>query len=263
VFGNVTGGVARRDTESVVTSWLEDPDAVAEEYASEEAFRQRTLAFSELLDGLDEEELVRTRILAARPRRLLDVGSGLGDLCAWAQEQLDGEVVAVDSSPRMVELAARAGITAVRADMRQLPFAAASFDCVVACAVLYHVPDPETAIAEAARVLDAEGLLLATTGSDDALERDRAWGMLFAEEIPAQPPLSFSRENGRDLLLRYFRHVEQVDCDGALVFPTRERLVRYVQALPLARDAAGRVPELSEPFRLPVKMSVFQATTPR
>lgn len=252
-----------RDTGRDVTSWLEDPDAVAEEYASEEAFRQRTLAFMELLEGPDEEEIVRARILAARPRRLLDVGSGLGDLCAWAKAELEAEVVALDSSPRMVELAVQAGVTAVRGDMRQLPFADRSFDCVVACAVLYHVPDPERVIAEAARVLETEGVLLATTGSDKEAERDRAWGSLFSEEIPRQPPLSFSRENGRKLLLQAFCHVEQVDCDGALVFPTRERLVRYVKALPLARDAAGRVPELTEPFRLPVKMTVFQATMPR
>ena len=246
-----------------MTGWLDDADAVAEEYASEEAFRQRTLAFTELLEGPDEEEIVRSRILAARPRRLLDVGSGLGDLCTWAKARLEGEIVAVDSSPRMVELAALAGVTAVQADMRQLPFPDGSFDCVVASGVLYHVPDPARAIAEAARVLGATGLLLATTGSDDDSERTRAWEWLFAEEIPAQPPLSFSRENGRDLLLRCFRHVEQVDCDGALVFPSRERLVRYVEALPAARDAAGRVPELTEPFRLPVKMTVFEARMPR
>jgi SAM-dependent methyltransferase len=252
-----------RDNGLDVTSWFVDPDAVAEEYASEEAFRQRTLAFTELLEGPDEETVVRTRIVAARPRRLLDLGSGLGDLCAWAKAEIGGEVVALDSSPRMVELAAQAGVTAVRADMRQLPFPAASFDCVVACAALYHVSDPELAIAEAARVLSAGGVFLATTGSDDGHERDRAWEWLLQEEIPAQPPLSFSRENGRELLLRSFGGVERVDCDGALVFPTRERLVRYVEALPLARDASGRIPELTEPFRLPVKMTVFQATTPR
>ena len=244
-------------------SWLDDPDEVAAEYASEEAFRERTLAFTELLEGPDEEEIVRSRLLAARPRRLLVIGSGLGDLCVWAKAQLGGRVVAMDSSARMVELADQAGVTAVQGDMRQLPFADTSFDCVVGTAVLYHVPDPESAIAEAARVLDAAGSLLATTGSDDARERDLAWGSLFGEDVPTRPPLSFSRENGRDLLLRSFREVEQVDCDGALIFPSRERLVRYVQALPLARDAAERVPELTEPFRLPVNMTVFQATTPR
>jgi hypothetical protein len=47
------------------------------------------------------------------------------------------------------------------------------------------------------------------------------------------------------------------------VFLTRERLVRYVQALVLARDAADRIPELTEPFRLPDKATVFHARTPR
>jgi len=246
-----------------VTSWLDDPDEVAAEYASEEAFRERTLAFSELLEGPDDEEIVRARLLASRPSRLLEIGSGLGELCIWARTQLRGEVVALDSSARMVELAARAGVTAVQGDMRQLPFADAAFDCVVATSVLYHVPDPESALAEAARVLDAGGSFLATTGSDDTRDRDRAWGWLFAEEIPVRPPLSFGRENGRDLLLRFFEQVEQIDCDGALVFPTRERLVRYVEALPLARADASRIPDLSEPFRLPVKMTVFHATGPR
>ena len=245
-----------------MTDWVTDPRAVAEEYASEEAFRQRALAYRELREGSDDEEIVRARILAARPRRLLDVGSALGDLCAWAKAELGGEVVAVDSSPRMVELAAQAGVTAVLADMRELPFGDSSFDCVVAGSCLYHVPDPETAIAEFARVLDPGGFLLASTGSDDDSERRVAWGSLFDEEIPPSPPLSFSRENGSDLLLRHFRDVEQVDFDVVLVFPTRERLVRYVLALPRARDAADRVPELTEPFRLPDRGTVFQAGTP-
>jgi hypothetical protein len=47
-----------------------------------------------------------------------------------------------------------------------------------------------------------------------------------------------------------------------LVFSTRERLVRYVRALPRARDAAERVPELTEPFRLPDKDTVFRAGKP-
>jgi SAM-dependent methyltransferase len=246
-----------------VTSWLEDPDAVAEEYASEQALRERVLAHRELVDGPDDEDVMRERILAAQPSSLLDVGSGWGDLCVWAKARLGGDVVAVDSSRRMVELAARAGVTAVLADMRDLPFADASFDCVVASMVLYHVADPDTAIAEFARVLDSDGLLLASTGSDNNEDRRLAWSRLFHEETPASPPLSFSRENGRELLLRYFGHVEQIDCDGVLVFPTRERLVRYVRALPLARDAAESVPELTQPFRLPEKATVFQAGTRR
>ncbi len=247
-----------------VADWLVDPEAIAEEYASEEALRERWAAYDELLEGPDDGDVLRARILAARPRRLLDVGSGFGELCAWATAHLDAEVVAVDTSPRMVELSTQAGATAILADMRVLPFPDGSFDCVAARAVLYHVPDPERAIAEAARVLAAGGLFLATTGSDEeGPERLAAWESLLGEQIPPYPPLSFSRENGRDLLLRSFRRVEQVDCDAVLVFPTRERLVRYVRALVVGRDAADRVPELTEPFRLPDKGTVFQASSPR
>jgi SAM-dependent methyltransferase len=246
-----------------VTGWLDDLDAVAAEYVSEDALRERVAAHRELVFGADDEQIVRARIIAARPGRLLEVGSGLGELCAWAKAQLDGEIVAVDSSARMVELAAQSGVTAVRADVRELPFGDDFFDCAVANFVLYHVPDPRPAIAELARVLDADGVLLASTLSDDSHDRRLAWARLLDEdEQPAPPALSFSRENGRRLLLQKFRHVEQIDCDSVLVFPTRERLARYVAALPPMRDLAAHLPALKEPFRLPDKTTVFHASTP-
>jgi SAM-dependent methyltransferase len=246
-----------------MTSWFIDPEAVAAEYASEEALRQRLLAHRELVEGPDDEVIMKERIRDASPRRFLDVGAGLGDLSVWAREEVGSSVVALDSSPRMVRLAAQAGVPAVLADMRTLPFIARSFDCVAASYVLYHVPDPEAAIAEMARVLSLEGVLLASTASDADAARRRAWARLFGEEPPAPPALSFSRENGEDLLRAGFGAVEQIDCDATLVFRDRERLVRYVRALPLAKGAAGRVPELSEPFRLPVMSTVFRASAPR
>ena len=252
------------DTPPGMTTWLDDPAAVAEEYASEDALRQRVLAHRELVVGPDDEEIVRERILEARPRRLLEVGSGLGELCGWARSHLDGDVVAVDSSQRMVELAREAGVTGVLADMRALPFPDGSFDCAVANFVLYHVADPETAIAELARVLEPGGWLIASTLSDDTSERRLAWARLFDEEPqPPPPPLSFSRENGRQLLLERFHHVEQRDCDAELVFPTRDRLARYVASIPPMSDLGSRVPDLVGPFHLPQKTTVFHARTPR
>lgn len=247
-----------------MSEWLTDPESLAAEYAAEEALRQRVLAHRELVEGPDDEQIVRARVLEAHPRRLLEVGSGLGDFCAWAKTHLDGEIVAVDSSERMVELTAQRDVKAVRADMRRLPFADGSFDCAVANFVLYHVVDPQTALGELARVLDAGGLLIASTISDDTESRRLAWATLFHQEPqPAPAPLSFSRENGRDLLVEHFRHVEQVDCDAALVFPTPERLSAYVEALPPMKGLGSRIPGFTKPFRLPEKTSVFFASTPR
>src|SRR5437868_5204601 len=113
-------------------SWLVDPGAVTAEYDSERALRERVLAHRELVEGPDDEAVVRAMILAACPRRLLEVGSGLGDLCARVKAQLEVEVVAVDASARMVKLATNAGATGVLADLRHLPFPSDSFACAVA-----------------------------------------------------------------------------------------------------------------------------------
>ena len=134
---------------------------------------------------------MRARVLATRPRRLLEVGSGLGEFCAWASATLGGEVVAVDASPRMVELTARAGVEAVVADMRQLPFADAAFDCVVVNFALYHIPDPVIAIAEFARVLKPDGILVAATLSDDTNARLAGVGEVVWGGEPACPATAF------------------------------------------------------------------------
>jgi SAM-dependent methyltransferase len=247
-----------------LTGWLEDPEAVADQYEVDDDLRQRVLAHQELLAGPNDEEIVRSRVLGVQPRRLLEVGSGLGAFCTWAKAHLEAEIVAVDFSERMVELAIGLGVDALQADVRRLPFRDADFDCVVANFVLYHVTEIDLAISELARVLEGEGVLVASTASDDTESRRLAWAVLFDEgPIAAPPPLSFSRENGRRLLLRKFESVEQIDCDAALVFESRDRLIAYIESLPPMKGLGPKVPELTEPFRLPTKTTVFAARNPK
>src|SRR5262245_26032850 len=99
-----------------------EPDAVAREYADEEAFCERSAGVRDLVEGMCDEDVLRERLRALRPRRLLDVGAGPAGLSVWAQAVLGSRVVALDSSPRMVELARAAGVAAVQGDMRALPF---------------------------------------------------------------------------------------------------------------------------------------------
>ena len=174
-------------------------------------------------------------------------------------------MVAVDASPRMVELATTAGATGMLADMRHLPLPDDGFGCAVANFVLYHVEDPAAAISELARVCSSRMESSSPRhSSDDTEARRQAWADLFDEwPQPDPPPLSFSRENGRDLLLRKFGQVEQIDCDAELVFPNRERLVRYVDAVSRMKGLGPRVPPLRKPFRLPEKTTVFHASAPR
>jgi SAM-dependent methyltransferase len=66
--------------------------------------------------------------------------------------------------------------TLVAADAQSLPLTEASLDVVMMMHMLYHVPDPAMAVAEAARVLRPVGkLLVATNGRRHLAEMNEMW----------------------------------------------------------------------------------------
>ncbi len=97
---------------------------------------------------------------------LLDLGCGSGWYAEYCADQ-GAEVTAVDSTPKMVELARRrlgGRGRVVQADIgRPLEFASGSFDIVIAPLVLHYLPVLEPAFAEIHRVLKDDGLLVFST----------------------------------------------------------------------------------------------------
>jgi len=94
--------------------------------------------------------------------RLLDVGAGDGNV-ALAAARLGAEVVACDLSEAMVERGrdraddAGCEVEWVVGDAERLPFAEASFDCVLSSFGVIHAPDPRRAAGELDRVVRAGG----------------------------------------------------------------------------------------------------------
>ncbi len=90
--------------------------------------------------------------------RVLDVGCGLGDLAAAAARR-GAEPTGLDIAEGMIDAARRRhpAIEFVLHDGEELPFGAASFDAVLAAFVVNHLPDPERAAAEFARVTKPGG----------------------------------------------------------------------------------------------------------
>ncbi|MBV9410402.1 MAG: class I SAM-dependent methyltransferase [Acidimicrobiia bacterium] len=164
---------------------------------------------------------------------VLDVGCGDGELprhlpnsWPWA---------GVDRSPTMLE---RAPKPAVLADARALPFADESFGAVAMLWMLYHLPDPETAVAEARRVLKPGGLLMASTNSQfDSPE---------LAHVHSIGVVTFNAENAPDIVGRHFEEVELDPWDAPLVHlpdraAVRDYLVGRLMPRPEAEAAVERV----------------------
>lgn len=100
---------------------------------------------------------VRERL--PRAGRLLDVGAGTGAL--WG-EPSGHDLVLADRSPAMCAIL-RGRAPVVNADAQRLPFPDATFDAVLACHMLYHVPDPRQALREMRRVLRPGGTVAVAT----------------------------------------------------------------------------------------------------
>jgi ubiquinone/menaquinone biosynthesis methyltransferase len=100
-------------------------------------------------------------------RRVLDLACGTGDLALGAASR-GARVVALDVTPRMIELARRRSaaepnhgqVRFLVGDMMALPFPDATFDVVTTGYGLRNVPVLDTAIGEVARVLAPGGRFL-------------------------------------------------------------------------------------------------------
>jgi demethylmenaquinone methyltransferase / 2-methoxy-6-polyprenyl-1,4-benzoquinol methylase len=101
-------------------------------------------------------------IEAWRPKRVLDLATGSGDLALALQHRLpEATIIAADFSPEMLEVARRKGVRdTVLADALQLPFETGSFDCVTIAFGLRNMSDWSAALREMSRVLRKGGHLL-------------------------------------------------------------------------------------------------------
>jgi ubiquinone/menaquinone biosynthesis C-methylase UbiE len=232
---------------------LSDPELVREEYASEDGLLARR-AIYDSRTGPDPRDVLWAEVLAAEPRRVLEVGPGPGELSERMLAELGCEVVALDVSERMVELCRARGIEAQVGDLQELPFAADTFDLVVAAWVLFHVEDLDVGLAEIARVLRSGGRLVAVTNSEHHLAEARE-----LVGISRVGQMAFSRENGEEALRRHFAHVRQIDVDGMVAFADRQALQAYVRALGIWRRDPEAVPDLAEPIAATTRNAIFVA----
>jgi len=225
---------------------------VREQYATEDRLRARKSAY-ENAEGDDPRQFAVEAVAEARPRRVLEVGGGEGELAERLQNELGVEVVGIDQSERMVELQRSKGVDARVVDVQELPFADGEFDVAVAAWMLYHVPDLDRGLAELARVLCPGGRLVAATNPVDHFQE--LWDL--GRRATSMKRFTFRSENGEGSLRRHFAHVDRLDARGWVTMDERA-IRRFVASLD---DLAAFVitPPLEQPLRVRRHSTIFVA----
>jgi len=231
----------------------DDPDLVRREYADESRFSKRA-AFWARRPGRQPFDVAFDAIVQLKPRRVLEVGCGRGELAERLQRHGFG-VVAVDQSERMVELTRERGVDARVADVQSLPFEADSFDVATANFMLYHVPNVDRALDELARV--APHLVATTNGIRHMHE---VWDIV-GRDLGEKERL-FMCETGEAVLRRHYAEVSMLDA-SATMEATADEIRTYVANSVAHRDLAERVPAFEGTIPITASTAVFVASRVR
>jgi len=188
-----TDGPGHDFLSSVMPWMLDDEAGRADLDSAARIIEERTLKtrqfFNEIADDWDEmnreilgEFSLPEVILKAVPENCgvaADLGCGTGEVL----EHLRGacrELIGVDGSPRMLELARRRfdehmdGISLRIGELDHLPLRDGEADFICINLVLHHLSRPSTALGEIARVLAPEGLVLITDFDQHSREAMRS-----------------------------------------------------------------------------------------
>jgi ubiquinone/menaquinone biosynthesis C-methylase UbiE len=177
--------------------------------------------------------------------RLLDVGCGPGWF--WAScgpLPADLDLTLVDRSPAMVADAldrcsslCLGRLAGEPADAVSLPFPDAHFDGVIAMHMLYHVDDPEKAMAEMARVLKPGGFLAVTTNGTGNMRQIYELTTVFGG-MPIDPAAArFGFAEAEDVMRRTFGSVSVQRHPSRLRVTEPEDVFLAMTSFPPGEDA--------------------------
>lgn len=170
-----------------------------------------------------------------------DVGCGSGfDLRQIVPDGRCRHAFALDLSAGMLRglgaLRTSGRVTALQADAQRLPLADGSVDAGLAMHMLYHVPDPPSAVRELRRVVRPGGMVLASGNSDGALSElndllTAAVSGQLGRPVQVLPPLGFTLESGGALLGQAFAEVSLHRRDVPLALPAAAPALGYFRSV--------------------------------
>lgn len=177
----------------------------------------------------------------AHKLKVLEIGSGRGEMWNYYFEnptliEYDMDITVSDFSLGMVEhlktLFDGKNFSIEKIDIVEIPFQDETFDLVIANSMLYHVKNMDTALSEVKRVLKKDGRFYCSTFGENGIIKflNSALmdsGISFQNEMN----ISFTLQNGRNQLEKYFNLVERIDYEDQLKIDKIEDLMDYIYSM--------------------------------
>lgn len=167
-------------------------------------------------------------------KKILELGCGSGELWKNRSDEISkiNSVIFNDISEGMINSAMENIGTYPNVEYRvfnaeKIPFDNCSFDYVIANHMLYHVPDLGKTLSEIHRVLIPGGKLYATTFGENGILK-YVNSILGTDENHNLITSSFTLQNGKQSLDKYFKNVSCIEYEDGLLITDEKDLVDYI-----------------------------------
>lgn len=168
--------------------------------------------------------------------KVLELGCGTGELWKSNSDFIDKmkQLVITDFSKDMVKttksvIGNRDNVNYEIMDIQKISFENETFDIVIANMLLHHVNDIHKALSEVNRVLKTGGIFYCATFGENGVVDYLA--SLFKDEVNQDlENKTFTLQNGKRYLRRYFNSVDTLLYDDELQVTSIDDLVKYIQS---------------------------------
>jgi len=173
--------------------------------------------------------------------RLLELGCGTGKL--WVENFNDipatCKIIISDFSKNMLKKAKKnlrpfnLPIRYEKINAEDIPYAEQTFDVVIGCHILYHIPNIEKALKSICSVLKPNGRFISTTVSFQHMQELKDFlsdfGLTFEKKVKFFS--EFRNETGKDILNRYFKDIDFYEYINQVNISFIEPLKEYINSM--------------------------------
>ena len=212
--------------------------------------REKGGALKHRLRRRADEAIQAIRAFYPSPERILDLGTAEGRLLSRIKDEYPSTLcVGLEYSPELLGLGVALfhDLSFIRGDAQRMPFFKdASFDCIVATAIIEHLDSPGEMLRESFRILIPGGILILTTPHPFWESLAGRLGMIQGEHTSVMGFMAlraYCRDAG-------FQALEE---KGFMIsptgFPGERRMERLLRRLKIDRHLANQLIVLRKPGR--------------